>query len=113
MREQLNCPNCGAPIRGCECEYCGTMFYDFATLDQNKPTYVRVKVNNKLFTFNARLTTLSLTSKDSEVGYFDNYPVLFMNPMEYKINLDMDLVPFDKEFNGKEIMYTIQNMEDE
>ena len=21
-----NCPNCGAPIRGRECEYCGTMF---------------------------------------------------------------------------------------
>lgn len=21
-----NCPNCGAPIRGVECEYCGTSF---------------------------------------------------------------------------------------
>lgn len=21
-----NCPNCGAPIRGRECEYCGTIF---------------------------------------------------------------------------------------
>lgn len=21
-----NCPNCGAPIRGYECEYCGTVF---------------------------------------------------------------------------------------
>lgn len=21
-----NCPNCGAPIRGPECEYCGTVF---------------------------------------------------------------------------------------
>ena len=22
-----NCPNCGAPIRGESCEYCGTMFW--------------------------------------------------------------------------------------
>ena len=22
----LNCPNCGAPITGCKCEYCGTVF---------------------------------------------------------------------------------------
>jgi hypothetical protein len=22
----LNCPNCGAPVRGRECEYCGTVF---------------------------------------------------------------------------------------
>lgn len=21
-----NCPNCGAPVRGGECEYCGTVF---------------------------------------------------------------------------------------
>ena len=21
-----NCPNCGAPLHGCECEYCGTIF---------------------------------------------------------------------------------------
>lgn len=23
---ELNCPNCGAPITGVKCEYCGTVF---------------------------------------------------------------------------------------
>lgn len=23
---RTNCPNCGAPVRGAECEYCGTYF---------------------------------------------------------------------------------------
>lgn len=23
--EQTNCPNCGAPLTGCRCEYCGTV----------------------------------------------------------------------------------------
>lgn len=26
MKELLNCPNCGAPITGPRCEYCGTTF---------------------------------------------------------------------------------------
>ena len=26
MKELLNCPNCGAPITGPRCEYCGTAF---------------------------------------------------------------------------------------
>ncbi len=24
MTERTNCPNCGAPLKGCGCEYCGT-----------------------------------------------------------------------------------------
>lgn len=30
---KTNCPNCGAPISSIECPYCGTVFYDFATID--------------------------------------------------------------------------------
>ena len=26
MLRPLECPNCGAPVRGSECEYCGTVF---------------------------------------------------------------------------------------
>lgn len=25
-KEKANCPNCGAPIKGGRCEYCGTKF---------------------------------------------------------------------------------------
>ena len=25
---ETNCPNCGAPITGIQCEYCGTVFHD-------------------------------------------------------------------------------------
>lgn len=42
MRDRLNCPNCGAPITDMKCPYCGSIFYDFATLDNTKPTYIRM-----------------------------------------------------------------------
>lgn len=28
MKDLLNCPNCGAPIKGSKCEYCGTVFHE-------------------------------------------------------------------------------------
>lgn len=50
-----NCPNCGAPITGNKCEYCGTVFYDFskeiATLDE---TILRLKLQEqqaKIFSY--------------------------------------------------------------
>lgn len=27
MNVLTNCPNCGAPITSCRCEYCGTVFH--------------------------------------------------------------------------------------
>lgn len=50
MRSKLNCPNCGAPITGIECPYCGSVFYDFVTLDSTKPTYIRMVWNDQIIT---------------------------------------------------------------
>ena len=48
MRDKLNCPNCGAPITSTECPYCGSVFYDFVTLDSTKPTYIRMVWNDQI-----------------------------------------------------------------
>ena len=31
-----SCPNCGAPVRNGECEYCGTVFYTAKDTDTEK-----------------------------------------------------------------------------
>lgn len=36
----INCPNCGAPITGPECEYCGTWFPE---LEQNTEIEAKIK----------------------------------------------------------------------
>ena len=53
MREKTNCPNCGAPINSTVCPYCGTAFYDFATLDDERPTYIQAKIGGQLLMFRA------------------------------------------------------------
>lgn len=43
---QYKCPVCGAPVEGFKCEYCGCVIYDFAVIDTDQPTYLRIRINN-------------------------------------------------------------------
>ena len=62
MRNKLNCPNCGAPITSAECPYCGSVFYDFATLDSTKPTYIRIKWNDQIITTRVLMRGMTITN---------------------------------------------------
>ena len=44
-----NCPNCGAPITGVRCEYCGTVFY--GTVSESSNTWTPTFSNAKSITF--------------------------------------------------------------
>ena len=70
MRDKLNCPNCGEPITSIECPYCGSIFYDFATLDSNKPTYLRLIWNEQIVT-----TRVVLRSTTVNINYY-NLPLI-------------------------------------
>ena len=71
MREKTNCPNCGAPINQTICPYCGTAFYDFATLDDEKQTYIQAKIGGQLLMFRAKMNTVEL-----EMYSYDELPEL-------------------------------------
>lgn len=43
---QYKCPVCGAPVDGYKCEYCGCVIYDFALIDTDQPTYLRMRIKN-------------------------------------------------------------------
>lgn len=60
MREQLNCPNCGAPINGTRCEYCGTQFFDLADIELFKAGYLQMKIDDKMVLCEAIPTYISV-----------------------------------------------------
>lgn len=63
MAQELNCPNCGAPLGLLDmCEYCGTTFID-CTMDTEKPFYIKVRHNGVLF-----IDKVMLRSFDSEIN---------------------------------------------
>ena len=106
MREQLNCPNCGAPITGCECEYCGTVFYDFAVLSDEKPTYIRLNLGGKQIVAKAKISEAKLTGNlDKTSFYCDDRIYQTMSSMSYHLELGMD---FYSDCDGT--MFTIQDL---
>lgn len=47
--ERTNCPNCGAPLTGCRCEYCGTV--DTSAEEQMREDIqrLRTEIDNLMF----------------------------------------------------------------
>ena len=97
MRDKLNCPNCGAPIDSTQCPYCGTVFFDFAAIDTEKPTYIRVKHQNHLFTFKALM-------RDAEVIIDRNgcmalngigVPLLYIPSYSGSVDFHFEILPDD------------------
>lgn len=63
MRDRLNCPNCGAPIVGTSCPYCGSVFYDFVNIDGEKPTFIRMRWNGQIITMRAAMQSATITQE--------------------------------------------------
>ena len=73
FNERLNCPNCGAPVTGEQCEYCGTIIYDFSVIDSEKPSYIKLKIHGKLYIFKALLSSIDMKlQNEPEYSYADN-----------------------------------------
>ena len=95
VRDKLNCPNCGMPIVKDTCDYCGTKFFDFANIELNDDSYLRIKINDKLYIFKAILNNISIThnpctvqvcsTNDGKLKSTFNY---FPNELELKFYVD-------------------------
>ena len=93
-----NCPNCGAAIENPICPYCGTILYDFANIDADSYSYIRMKIGNNLVWFKARVDLVTISREDdSTVFYYDNYLFKAMHPEdELKISIDFRAVKDEK-----------------
>lgn len=47
--ERTNCPNCGAPLTGCRCEYCGTVDTSAEKRMREDIQRLRVEIDNLMF----------------------------------------------------------------
>ena len=89
MRNQLNCPNCGAPIDGSVCNYCGTVFLDFGAIEIYKPLWLRVKLNDQLICLRVIPERLSIdTDMTKHVLYADDKAYQMSMLSGYSISVD-------------------------
>lgn len=56
----VNCPNCGAPITGQSCGYCGTRLEDILRLASGKPVTIAFEIGGKELTVRFLLESLTM-----------------------------------------------------
>jgi len=89
------CPNCGAPISGWQCDYCGAAFYDFSNIDVSfdKPIFMRFKHEGKVVETKVRLTRLDVSSSPEYLDlYCDNQNYTCMARVRSEIDMSFDVM---------------------
>ena len=76
-----NCPNCGAPITGHKCEYCGAVIFDFAALEIGKPVWINLKMGERWVLAHVLPESASISVEPMELA---------------RIELDFIEIPTDK-----------------
>ena len=95
MIESFNCPNCGAPINGDLCPYCGTAFIDWSAIDIHKPNWIKVKFDDKIVLVKAILANASVHADYSEpIYYVDNVAVRVKADPHIEIESTLTCIPF-------------------
>ena len=90
-----NCPNCGAPLSGWQCEYCGAAFYDFSSLDISfdKPIFMRFKFKGKTLQTKVRLTNFTVNSSPDNIYFYaDNNPISYLSRVRTEIDAGFEVI---------------------
>ena len=95
MSRITNCPNCGAPITGLKCEYCGTQFFDIADMEIGKPGYLRMKSGDSVYTFRAMPTNMDVHFCEPTYHLWANDTPIMHLPGEVVINLEFHVINND------------------
>lgn len=92
QRKVFNCPNCAAPISADKCPYCGTVFYDFASIDSQALNYLKVKHAGRVYMVRAYLTEQQITmSPRYATVYADNMPYI-TRPLTPDVEISLNFV---------------------
>lgn len=96
---QTNCPNCGAPIQGEKCEYCGTIFYDLSLIDLSSSCFIKLKFGGMVFLSKMYVADLSF-SPHGTVIVKRNMTGEMIREVNNHMEIDMKLISI----NGYEVV---------
>ena len=103
----MTCPNCGAPIDGLKCKYCGCIQWNIADISDKDFKYIRLPIGDKMGLFRVRATGYNLeVINNDEVFYNDNRPYFAISKPTYTLHIDMTVAP-----NEEGIIYMLKEKE--
>lgn len=110
--KKTNCPNCGMPIIGEKCEYCGTVFIDFACIDTNKPFYIKVRHGDKILRAKCiSNSNLTISSSSAFDGYYSGNTMM-KKFAHYEACMDIHLDFLEDIVNGIPCLYEVIDTEE-
>lgn len=104
MKQQTNCPNCGAPyeVGLNKCPYCGTIYFDLSIIDfdDNEPIFLTIKKDGYLLTQKVLPQTATFESTSESVyatGLNDTQLACIITNISFETNINFIAVPLDKD----------------
>lgn len=99
-KKMTNCPNCGAPISGDACQYCGTVIWDFATIELGKPQWIKVKHHGEIILVRAMIDSVSTHLSPPATSFYADCGLIYT---ERSMDMDVHLtiVPDEDGIYGK------------
>lgn len=105
--EKKNCPNCGMPITGEKCEYCGTVFIDWAIIDSDKPFYIKFRHDGMITRAKCIVKSFDVNSHSEMCNvYADNKIYTRIPETSMSIDVSMDIIP-EKIFGRETLLIKI------
>lgn len=102
------CPNCGAPVHGTVCQYCGSEDALLFGLEPGTPVMVSYKLNGKRITFQLSIEALTMTASGYDELYADNR-IFKICGDGYDVNLAGRLIPFEHDtIPGRRLFYMVE-----
>jgi len=93
VEDVTNCPNCGAPIEGAKCSYCGALLLDLADLEIGMPSFVRIKYKNVIRMFRVLPKDVRLEMDTNSLDYYaDNTKYRVLRNDTGTLNLKMEIL---------------------
>jgi len=103
-----NCPNCGAPLHGGDCEYCGTMLEIPVDLMIGKEIEIRFRHDGRQYEFRTRVDQLNMRSSyDASYYWCDGSPYMCIPSCEYEMDLQGTLVA--KDVGGTKVLCVMRD----
>ena len=94
-KEYRNCPNCGAPLDGIQCKFCGTYMYNVADLSAEKPTFIRLNLGGQWVMLRVLVTEFELHNEYNPTAFYADDMLIetVVARPELTLHMDMHVIP--------------------
>lgn len=100
-----NCPNCGAPLNGVQCGFCGTYMYNVADLSAEKPTFIRLNLGGNWVMLRVLVTEFDLQNNMDPMSFYaDDMVITSVSRPEWTLHMDMHVVPDEQGIYAREVI---------